>query len=328
MESPIPPLWQRQGLIIEPGLLGPAWSPHCQMPTPYQLDHDTLRLFFCSRDRHNRSHVFWADLTFGPTWQVKAVSKSPVLLPGQAGTFDAAGVMPTAIVERNGALWMYYIGWTERMDVPYHNAIGVARSHDRGQTFQRFLPGPVIGTGPHEPFFCGTGDIAKIGDNWVMWYMSATEWRTIAGRPEPRYHLKQASSEDGLNWKHGRDVAVDYLSDDEGGIARATVLPSQSGYWMWFCHRGIAGYRGKGRSAYRLGVAWSPDGQSWKRLPEHEVFSSEPKADDFDAFMACYPAVFAHEGRHYLFYNGSDFGQTGIGVAELQSYTLESSYDG
>ena len=61
--------------------------------------------------------------------------------------------------------------------------------------------------------------------------------------------------------------------------------------------------------------AWSPDGTTWTRLPRQTVFSTEPAAGAFDQHMACYPAIYRGETEDYLFYNGSDFGQTGIGYA-------------
>lgn len=311
------PVWARKGLVFAPGLPGAGWSPHCQMPTPFALEDGTLGMFYCSRDAANRAHVFRADLDTSPPWNVQGISDGPVLTPGLPGAFDAAGVMPTALTQMGEELWMYYIGWSVRADVPYHNAIGVVRSRDQGRTFERFLPGPVIGTGPYEPYFCGTGDIVRIGDRWVMYYQSTTEWRELHGKPEPRYHLKQAFSEDGIHWDHGHHVAIDYLSDDEGGVTRATVLPGDDGYWMWFCHRGIDGYRSPGDQAYRLGVAWSPDGLTWQRLPNQDVFTTPPSPEAFDADMECYPAVFRTGADIWLFYNGSGFGQTGVGYATL-----------
>ncbi len=319
MPAQIAPIWVRQGLILDPGLPGPGWSPHCQMPTPWRLNDTTLRLFYCSRDARNRSHVFRADLSATSPWHLHGQSDGPVLAPGLPGSFDAAGVMPTALVQREDALWMYYIGWTQRTDVPYHNAIGIARSLDGGHSFERFLPGPVLGTSVNEPYFCGTCDVARVGTRWVMWYMSTTEWRLSDGRREPRYHLKQAYSDDGIHWDHGRDVAVDYLNDNEGGIARATVLRRDKHWWMWFCYRGVSGYRGTGPAGYRIGVARSDDGLSWQRLPGQKIFDANPKQGDFDQFMQCYPAVFRTEQGDFLFYNGSDFGQTGIGIARSRA---------
>ena len=138
-------------------------------------------------------------------------------------------------------------------------------------------------------------------------------------RPEPRYNLKKATSADGIHWSHGQEVAVDYIDDNEGGIARATVLETENGHWMWFCHRGVASYRGSGGNAYRLGLAHSEDGDTWTRLPGQEIFSDSSPKLDFDEFMQCYPAVYTTSTDAYLFYNGSDFGQTGIGIAKIEN---------
>jgi hypothetical protein len=34
--------------------------------------------------------------------------------------------------------------------------------------------------------------------------------------------------------------------------------------------------------------------------------------------MVCYPFVFDHGGRRYMFYNGNGYGKSGFGVAVLQ----------
>ena len=36
--------------------------------------------------------------------------------------------------------------------------------------------------------------------------------------------------------------------------------------------------------------------------------------------MTAYPCVIAAEGRHYLFYNGNDFGRRGFGCAILDDW--------
>ena len=304
---------------MPPAPLGAGWSAHRQMPTPLLLKADRLRLFFSCRDANNRSHVFWSDFEPRPPWKFIAASEGPVLAPGGLGEFDLHGVMPTAIAVRGDEIWLYYIGWTVRQDVPYHNAIGAAKSDDGGRSFRRLVPGPVVSTGPFEPYFCGTAEVAEFNGGWIMWYMSATAWRVIDGKPEPRYHLKVALSDDGIAWRQDGRVAVDYLSDDEGGIARAAVLRKGRDYWMWFCYRGIADYRGRGQRAYRLGVARSNDAVNWTRLEREKVFSAAPAPTAFDAHMECYPALFHGPDGVYLFYNGSDFGQTGIGFAEMHT---------
>ncbi len=309
---PALPRWRRAGLMLEPGLFGSGWSNHCQMPVPLMLD-DRLRLYFTTRDRSNRAHIVFADLEPAPPWRRIALSNGPVVAPGAPGSFDAAGVMPTAVRQMGEEIWLYTIGWSVRADVPYHNAIGLMISRDGGTSFTHAVPGPVIGPGPYEPYFVGTGEVARIGDKWVMWYSSTTEWRQIAGRMEPRYHLKYATSEDGIHWRQDGRVALDYAHAAEGGIARATLLPTADRYAMWFCHRALQTYRGTGSGAYRIGSACSPDGFAWTRNAG-SVFENAP--DAFDTHMECYPSLLETENRLYLLYNGNDFGQTGIGYAE------------
>ncbi len=320
------PKFCRQGPLVT-SQLGEHWSNHMQMPTPLQNEDGSLRMFYTARDHNNQSHVFAVDFEGKPPFKVIKAVQQPVLSPGKLGHFDQAGVMPTAIIRHSGAIWMYYIGWSIRQDVPYHNAIGLAKSTDGGISFQRFLQGPIVGTSLTEPFFCGTADVFKLGPRWSMVYMSATEWRVLDGKPEPRYHLKQAFSDDGIHWDLSAPaatrIAIDYLNDDEGGVARASVFPlPDGGYGMVFCFRGLFDYRGSGRNAYRLGIASSADGINWQRhIGESPFLPNLPNIKGFDTQMECYPCVIYHEDetRFSLFYNGNSFGQTGIGFATSQS---------
>ena len=73
---------------------------------------------------------------------------------GRLGTFDDCGVMPSWILNHDGKKYLYYIGWTVRTTIPYHNSIGLAISTDGGRTFERFSEGPLIGETYSEPFYC------------------------------------------------------------------------------------------------------------------------------------------------------------------------------
>src|SRR5207244_1207524 len=101
---------------------------------------------------------------------------------GPLGAFDDCGVMPTWIVDVKGAKYLYYIGWTRRVTVPYHNAIGLAISTDGGRTFEKVGDGPVFGLTPEEPHFTGTACVLVDSGVWRNWYMSVVEWREVAGR--------------------------------------------------------------------------------------------------------------------------------------------------
>ena len=85
-------------------------------------------------------------------------------------------------------IWMYFIGWTVRADVPYHNAIGLAVSCDGGDTFERRFAGPVVGSTATEPLFCSTADVIRTSDelkNVVRQHdrMEGREWQAGAALP-------------------------------------------------------------------------------------------------------------------------------------------------
>jgi hypothetical protein len=262
------------------------------------------------------------DLESHAPWNIIDVAVEPVLSPSQPGLFDAEGVMPSSIIEFEDRLFMYTIGWSVRRDVPYHNAIGLCESLDGGLTWQRVSKGPVHAQGLLEPYFCGTSEVVLSEDDRTleMYYMSATEWRDVNGKLEPRYCIRKSTSEDGFAWRKDNPVAVDYLNDDEGGIARATLLSKRgSARWMWYCYRGLDGYRSQQSSAYKIGVSYQHDDGNWERIIGQKVFAKPAQNNAFDSMMECYPVNLRCDGKDWLFYNGNGFGQTGIGFAERES---------
>jgi len=307
--------WRRAGVVVPRFPDGSGWDGHCQMPTPILLGDDVLRIYYCTRDRRNRSHVFFVDVVPDAPAKVIARPDTPCLLPGAIGHFDAAGVMPTSVLRIGDEIWMYYIGWTVRADVPYHNAIGLAVSKDGGVSFERRFAGPIVGSTAIEPLFCSTADVVRMPDGWKMWYASTTEWRELNGKLEPRYHLKYAESADGMVWRQQGRIAVDYRDDNEAAVARATVLFDGGEFRMWFCRRDLVGYRDDAAHAYRIGYASSRDGRNWHRSDAGVFAAGTPALAGVDDVMQAYPAVLRIRDRLVMFYNGNGFGQTGILMA-------------
>ena len=73
---------------------------------------------------------------------------------------------------------------------------------------------------------------------------------------------------------------------------------------MWFAHKG---------DSYRLGYAESIDGLHWER---NDGFAGIDVSDSgFDSEMIESAAVVIHDGQHFMFYNGNNYGYEGIGLA-------------
>ena len=80
---------------------------------------------------------------------------------------------------------------------------------------------------------------------------------------------------------------------------------------MFYCYRGS---NGKLAKQYRIGCAITSDEKSWKRIDN--LKGLENGLGDWDNEMMCYPALFHHREKLYMFYSGNAVGKGGFGLAE------------
>jgi len=297
---------------------GRIFTEQAQCPTLLELD-DRWRIYFSQRDSEGKSHLFYIDVESGQPEHLLSNKQrpEPQLTLGPPGAFDHYGIMPSSIIKHRDLVYLYYVGWGRRKDVPYHNLAGLAYSDNNGCSFKKFA-GPILTPTFSEPYFNGTSCVIKEKNLWLNWYMSCTTWAPIGPhrKLEPRYHLKLAKSEDGIDWKQDNTVAIDYKDYKEGGISKATVIKADQTYKMWYSYRKWRlDYRNTTEAAYKIGYASSNDGLVWSRNDEVVQL---PKTE-WDSIMQCYPCVVKHQNKLYMFYNGNGFGQTGIGYATLVS---------
>lgn len=305
--------WRRGGLIYNlDGRLSWAVS-HAQIPTARMANDNNIQILFGSRDELNRSHIASLEVDFTNPTRLINVNPKPVLSLGERGAFDDRGLMPSSLVDFGGKTYLYYIGWNVRDTVPYHNSVGLAVSDDGGSTFRKLFRGPVMDRTPEEPYFCATTCILIENGIWRNWYLSCTDWQEVNGKAEPRYHIKYAESLDGINWKRTGIIAIDYASESEGGIVRASVVKDGETYRMWYSYRGLLDYRTGAENTYKIGYAESQDGIVWKRIDAGPIL--ERTESGWDSEMVAYPEVLDTDADRYMFYNGNGFGVTGFGYA-------------
>lgn len=310
--------WRKQGLIYSVDGRLPWARSHAQIPTVEGVAPESLSVLFSSRDEANRSMI--AKIELDPTFpaRILCVYPQPILPLGKLGAFDDCGMMPSSVVDWQGDKYLYYIGWNVRNTVPYHNSVGLAVSDDGGCSYRRLFEGPVMDRTAEEPYFCATTCVRIENGIWRNWYLSCTGWKMIDGRPEPSYCLKYAESVDGIHWRRDGWVAIEYSDFAEEGIARASVVRDGNLYRMWYCYRGLAGYRSDREASYRIGYAESGDGLTWKRMDD--LAGIGPSSEGWDSFMVAYPEVVNAGGHRYIFYNGNGFGQTGFGYAVVENW--------
>jgi hypothetical protein len=294
-------MWEKKGLIFN--------EHHSQLPIVDEYD-SFYRIYYSTRIE-GKSHPRFIDINKKNF--TKIINKGELNLKlGQKGFFDWAGIMPTDIINFDNKKYLYYIGWSVRKDVPYHNNLGLAISTDDGITWNKFSKGPILHTSYKEPGYIGTVEILIENNIWKMWYLSCQNWIEFDGFTEPTYDIKYAESTNGIDWEP-KGVTCIPLDDEEGGISSCRVIKKESKYFMWYSVRNKIDYRENINNSYRIKTAESFDGIVWNKNKKIDLDITE--TSEWDNEMVCYPFIVENNNNLVMFYNGNSFGKTGIGYA-------------
>ena len=310
--------WRKQGLIFE-AFAVPWIGSHAQNPTPFLLE-DCLRVYCNVRpppdsDGQYCARIAYADFDRDDLTRLLKVADQPVIPLGKRGDFDEFGTMVQSVIRHpeTGHLWMYYVGWTRRVSVPFDWAIGLAISQDGGATFQRQGRGPIIGATQNEPFLHACPHVQRVDDCWHLWYGAGIEWQQR--EVEPIYRIFHATSRDGIHWNRDGKSILPLVVEDE--CQTTPTVFRHDGYWvMLFSYRYGTDFRSADRG-YRIGCAISEDLETWTR--DDNLAGLEPSATGWDSEMVAYPAVLQADGYKILFYCGNGFGKAGFGVAVTEN---------
>lgn len=315
--------WLKHGKIFDPTQhqLPNGCVQFAQSPQALVFD-EFVRIYFSTRsvDPVNGkylSHIAFVDMKKNLR-DVIRVSQQPVIPLGDLGCFDEHGIFPMNVIRHGDAVYGYTCGWNRRVSVSVDTAIGLAISHDDGQTFQRLGTGPVLAASQNEPCLVGDGFVKVINHVFHMWYIFGTGWKKYAAdaAPDRTYKIGHATSADGIEWikEEARCIIPDRLGPDESQ-ALPTVVRIGKRHHMFFCYRESFDFRQTTGRGYRIGHAWSDDLVDWVRDDEQPQLAGTP--NEWDSDMQCYPHVFECDGKIYLLYNGNAFGRDGFGLAEL-----------
>jgi hypothetical protein len=300
--------WQKTGVAIPPPTHLPWVASHAAVPHAEPIDSESVRVYFTVRDKLRRSHVTSARLWFDSDGRPAQVEQeeTPLLAPGQRGTFDDSGTMTSCLVRHGGAEWLYYQGWSLGVTVPFYVWGGCASRVGEGP-FTRVSPAPVLGPHVLDPIMCSSPWVLVEDRTWRMWYVTNLGWTDDPdGRPQYRVNIRYAESRDGLVWNREGRVCVDFTRPDEYAISRPVVVRDPDRYRMWYSRRG---------RAYRIGYAESADGLTWERRDDLAGIDVSPSG--WDSAMVEYACIVDVGGRRHMLYNGDGFGATGIGHAVL-----------
>lgn len=301
--------WKKLGLLIDPERdLKTFKNTHAHMPMLERVEKNIYRCYFTTRNAENVSSVRYA--LFDLLKPNEIIEISDILYgPGKTGTFDDSGITPGCFVTNTDTEeeFFYYTGWNLTKKVPFNNSIGIAKKV--GTEFFRIGDGPVMTRTLHEPYSCASPFVLYESGIYRMWYASMDSWsENKEGGHTHFYNLKYAESKDGINWKRDRTVVINYENDQEYAFGRPYVLKENNIYKMWYAYRG---------RSYKMGYAESEDGLKWTR--KDQIVGISNSESGWDSEMIEYPYILKHNEDLYMFYNGNGYGESGIGVAILDS---------
>ncbi len=224
------------------------------------------------------SHIFYVELDHN--FGVLRESNLPVLSPGERGCFDDSGVMPSGIMGD----CLLYTGWSrDKGLVPYGHGIGMARWEESARGFRRLYQGPILDRCPEVPFLANSAVPCASGDSLL--FCNGTSWIDDFAT----YGIFRV---DGLFG--GSRKFSEIISDKFSARSRPTLM-------------------GHGKIAYAKKQAKTPY-QIFLYESGKEEMCLSASGFGWDSQMVCYPCFV--DG--FVFYNGNDYGKTGIGVAEVR----------
>lgn len=317
--------WKKIGQIFDPtkwndGITREWMKTHSQCTHTLILD-DVVRVYFSCRPENDelgfaKSYTTFLDLDKNDLTKILRVSDKPIMKLGELGTFDEFAVYPSCNIVHNERVLFYYAGWTRCQSVPFNTSIGLAISSDNGETFTRIGPGPIMCASVDEPFVISGPKVRKFNNKWFMFYLAGTKWIEHDGKKEIIYKNKLATSDDGINWtKYNKNIIEDILDENECQ-AGPDVFEYNGKYHMYFVYREGLDFRTEIGRGYKIGYAVSDDLFNWERKDEEAGIHYS--IDGWDSTMHHYPHVFKIGDKHYMLYNGNDFGKFGFGLAIME----------
>ena len=298
--------WERKGLIYSPPFDG-SWKDNSALQPTALVMSDRIRLFLGFRAADGVSRIGFVDVEIDDPSNIIEVSESPVLDVGQNGTVDDNGVVPTAIIEHDDKLMLFYAGYQLPAKVRFVAFGGLAISENNGESFERYSKVPVFDRTDDGTLFRVPHSVMLDEGRFKFWYGGGTEYTSGASKTLPVYNIWYLES-DSLNSVPRNGSEVLRIKDNEHRVGRPCVIKEGKIFRMFY------GF-GSDEKPYQLGYAESKDGKEWSRK---DASLALPLSDEgWDSEMMAYPCVVRTETKTYLFYNGNQYGRYGFGYAEL-----------
>ena len=286
--------WTKLGMIYSVNNDHSKLISHASNPLAKHLYGDVYRIFYSGRDTENKSSVSYVDYNL-QTLKIENDYKKPIASP-KDNTFYSHGITIGNHWSDGLNSFIGFMGWQQKKREHWRGDIGKINL----ETGEISL---ILGKNKEDKISLSYPHIIKEDGLYKMWYGSTKNWSSNNG--EMIHTIKYAVSIDCEKWSF-MGTCIPYKLGKAQAFSKPCVLKTDSGYQMWFSYRGGNGI------PYRIGYAFSKDGQSWS-MQQSKLTVSD---NGWDSEMVCYPFVFKHKNKLFMLYNGNKYGIMGFGISE------------
>ncbi len=284
-----PFVFRKLAVVLDRGAMGSWDAAGVSSPTVlYDQLNFKFHMWYSGLDS-TRWRIGYAYSGDGLTWFRHG---TPVLEPGEAGSWDSESVLAPCVIQDGDTLRMWYTG-----QGPSGRHIGYAYSLD-GLHWVKSRSNPILASegSAQEPAV-----LKKENGEWFMLFEALG----------PKSEIRAARSSDGVHWTLARRTAVLSGSEgwDGGGVGAPTFISITNGLLLYYSGRGADG-------TWQIGEALSNDGLSWVRgTSEPALPVGAPVAWDGGSVTSASVLRSPDDTAVLLFYSGIDGGWWRIGLA-------------
>ena len=134
-----------------------------------------------------------------------------------------------------------------------------------------------------------------------MYYVSFDEWVKVKGKFQHKYYIKIAKSFDGIKWIKKNQIAIK-TKNKEVAVSKPSVVSEGKKISIYFSARG---------KYYKIFKVTSKNGIKFGKR-SNEIIK---RSGSWDSKSREYPCVIKINKQMIMFFNGNNFGKTGLGYA-------------
>jgi len=299
--------WKKIGQIYHCEKIDDYLVSHASNPLAIYLKDNIFRIFFSGRDKDNKSSIGFVDIDIQKMNVIKVCDKT-LFKYGGDNSFYSHGVSIGNLYTAKNHDYILFMGWQIKNKQHWRGDIGRLKLN----AYKEMILEPTtafMSSDEKDPISLSYPWVIYDEGYYKMWYGSTITWD--AGNNEMLHVIKYAISNDGEHWQK-QGIAIPYERGVAQAFSRPCVIKDEKGYHMWFSYRSGDGTK------YRIGYSYSHDGLQWKNKLDEVGINVSTKG--WDSEMLCYPFVFDHKGKRYMLYNGNNYGETGFGLAVLETH--------